>query len=138
MRQSPVQQEVLQQQESLPTASVLRIMPQLQAIAEILSHQTEAWDGSGNPDGLAYDNIPLESRIIRLVADFQRRFSYYKQTESESNPLMEALTDSQKLAGQIYDPKLVEALGLLVMGMQQGISLEIYQPKIAGGMWLID
>lgn len=138
VKQSPVQQRVLEQQQKLPKASVLRIMPQLEAIANIITHQTELWDGSGVPDGLAYDSIPLESRVIRLVADFQERVNRYNQSESDMSSLTQALADCQQGSGQIYDPKLVEALNLLVMGMQQGMSLQAYQPKIAAGMWLLD
>lgn len=132
------QKEALQNQEHLPQASVLRIMPQLKAIAKILNHQTEIWDGSGLPSGLAYDNIPLESRILRLLADFQRQVTQYSQEDSTENPLAKALVNCQNDAGKIYDPKLVEALGLLVMGMQQGMTIQAYKPKIAAGMWLIE
>ena len=135
---SPIQAEILQQKKSLPQVSLLRVMPQLQAISTILTHQRESWDGSGIPSGLAYDDIPLESRIICLIADFQQKMTAYKQYCSDKNPYTEALADCQALAGQRYDPKLVEALALLVMGMQQGMSLQAYQPKIAAGMWLID
>ncbi|MDJ0688492.1 MAG: DICT sensory domain-containing protein [Xenococcaceae cyanobacterium MO_188.B32] len=135
---SPAQQEVLKHQDHLPQASVLRIMPQLKAIAKIVTHQTEAWDGSGTPSGLAYDGIPLESRIIRLVADFQARVNQYKREDSINNVLTKALAKCQNKAGTIYDPKLVDSLALMVMGMQQGMSIQAYQPKIATGMWLLD
>ena len=140
-KKSIVQKQVLNQEDSVAKPSVLRIMPQLQAIAKIITHQTEAWDGSGVPSGLAYDNIPLESRILRLIADFQQKITSYKQQQEADNPnavYTQALADCQTMAGRLYDPKLVEALALLVMGMQQGMSLQIYQPKIAAGMWLID
>ncbi|MEM9275008.1 MAG: DICT sensory domain-containing protein [Cyanobacteria bacterium P01_F01_bin.143] len=136
---SEAQQKALQEQDDLPKASLLRIMPQLQAIAEILTHQSEAWDGSGKPSGLSYDNIPLESRILRLLADFQRKVIQHSQNpNTENNPLSQALEECQSAVGQIYDPKLVEALGLLVMGMQQGMSIQAYQPKIASGIWLVE
>ena len=138
-KKSPAQQKALQAQDELPKASLLRIMPQLQAIAEILTHQSEAWDGSGKPSGLSYDNIPLESRILRLLADFQQKVTQYSQsTTTDNNPLAQALEECQATAGNIYDPKLVEALSLLVMGMQQGMSIQAYQPKIASGIWLME
>lgn len=71
-RQSLAQKRALQN-KSTPKASVLRVMPQLEAVSRILIHQREAWDGSGIPAGLAYDAIPLESRIICLLADFQQK-----------------------------------------------------------------
>ncbi|NES85949.1 MAG: metal-dependent phosphohydrolase [Moorea sp. SIO2B7] len=135
---SPVQEEAVRKKESLPKASVLRIMPQLQAIANIISHQTEYWDGSGQPEGLAYDNIPLESRILGLIVNFQHQVTTYKKDEAVEKPLTEALEDCQSKAGEWYDPKLVEALTLLVMGMQQGMTIQPSQPKIASGMWLLD
>lgn len=135
---SPAQQQALEKQDSLSQASVLRIMPQLKAIAKIVTHQTEAWDGSGTPSGLAYDQIPLESRIIRLIADFQSKVNQYKREVSMSNALTKALTECQNQASVIYDPKLVDSLTLMVLGMQQGMSIQAYPPKIATGMWLID
>ncbi|MGB5633836.1 MAG: DICT sensory domain-containing protein [Waterburya sp.] len=136
-KQTQVQQEVLQN-ESAPKSSVLRVMPQLEAISKILTHQREAWDGSGIPAKLAYDEIPLESRIICLLSDFQQKMKAYKQYSSDKNPVTQALADCQALAGKRYDPKLLDALSLLVMGMQQGMTLQAYRPKIAAGMWLLD
>jgi DICT domain-containing protein len=133
-----VQQEVLKKSGLMPKASVLRVMPQLQAIAHIIIHQTERWDGSGKPDGLAYDAIPVESRILGLVSEFQQRVNSYREDKSVDNPLVQALSECQAQASEAFDPKLVEALGLLVMGMQQGMSLQARQPKIAAGMWLLD
>ena len=135
--QSQKQQEALSQTDT-PKAFILRVMPQLEAVSKILLHQREAWDGSGVPAGLAYDAIPLESRILCLLADFQQKMKAYKQYSSDKNPLTQALEDCHALAGKRYDPKLLDALSLLVMGMQQGMTLQAYQPKIATGMWLVD
>ncbi|MEL6494196.1 MAG: DICT sensory domain-containing protein [Cyanobacteria bacterium J06623_7] len=134
---SPAQKKALSN-KSASKASVLRVMPQLEAVSRILRHQREAWDGSGVPAGLSYDEIPLESRIICLLADFQQKLKAYKQYSGDKNPLGRALGDCQALAGKRYDPKLIDALSLLVMGMQQGMTLQAYQPKIATGMWLVD
>ncbi|MCW6038055.1 metal-dependent phosphohydrolase [Spirulina subsalsa FACHB-351] len=134
---SKAQLEVLAKRGILPKASVLRIMPQLEAIANIIIHQTEAWDGSGQPDGLSYDGIPLESRIIALMAYFQKRCLEHQQAGSEQ-PLSAALADCQAQANRIFDPKLVEALELLKLGIEQGMSLSISPPRIAAGIWLIE
>ena len=136
-RQSQAQKQALEN-KSAPKASVLRVMPQLEAISRILIHQREAWDGSGIPAGLAYDAIPLESRIICLLADFQQKVKAYRQYSSDDNFMTKALSDCQTLSGKRYDPKLLDALSLLVMGMQQGMTLQAYHPKIATGMWLVD
>ena len=137
-KRSQVQKEALAADKSVSKASVLRVMPQLEAVSKILRHQRGAWDGSGIPAGLSYDEIPLESRILCLLADFQQKMKAYKQYSADKNPIGRALEDCQALAGRRYDPKLLDALSLLVMGMQQGMTLQAYRPKIATGMWLVE
>ncbi len=137
-KQFQARQQALEKDRSPSKASVLRVMPQSEAVSKILTHQREAWDGSGIPGGLAYDAIPLESRIICLLADFQQKMKAYKQYSSNKNPITQALADCQSLAGKRYDPKLLDALSLLVMGMQQGMTIQAYRPKIATGMWLVN
>lgn len=131
-----VQQQVIEQSDRLPKSSTLRIMPRLQAIANIIHHQTEHWDGSGQPDGLAYDQIPLESRILGLVVEFQQQVTRINR-ESPENALSLAFAACQAQVTTVFDPKLIETLELLVKGLQQGLSLQAVQPKIAAGMWLL-
>lgn len=127
----------------VPGAQILRTMQRLKAIATIISHQTERWDGQGQPAGLAGDEIPLESRILGLLAEFQQQLADLR-TSADSQSLTpeacfaKALAACQAEQGDRWDPKLVEALTLLVSGMQQGLSLSISLPKIAAGMWLLD
>ncbi|NJK99739.1 MAG: metal-dependent phosphohydrolase [Spirulinaceae cyanobacterium SM2_1_0] len=131
------QRQILAQQGLLPKTSVMRAMPRLQAITNIITHQSECWDGSGQPEGLSYDAIPLESRILALLAYFQQAIAEHKQAGNDA-PFATALAVCQAKAGSAFDPKLVEALALLVMGLQQGMSLPTDQPKIAAGIWLLD
>jgi DICT domain-containing protein len=127
----------------LPGVQVLRKMQRLQAIVTILRHQTEWWNGSGQPAGLAGDEIPVESRILGLVADFQQRLAQLRaastgQADLASEVLTQALETCQRQQGDRWDPKLVEVLGLLVGALQQGLSLPVALPKIAAGLWLLD
>jgi DICT domain-containing protein len=125
----------------VPGAQVLRKMPELRAIATIITHQTEHWDGSGQPGNLAADAIPLESRILGLVETFQRRLADLRSTPDAPNPeacMAKALADCQVEQNSRWDPKLVETLSLLVCGLQQGLNLTISTPKIAAGLWMID
>ncbi len=128
----------------VPAAQVLRTMPQLRAIAKIINHQTEWWNGSGQPAGLAGEEISLESRILGLVVDFQSRVTHlqpsYPSTELETtpDPLTEALAECKRESGSAWEPKLVDTLELLVTGLQQGLRLPVTPPKISAGIWLID
>jgi DICT domain-containing protein len=125
----------------LPGIQVLRRMQRLQAIATILIHQSEWWNGNGQPSGLAGDEIPVESRILGLVIDFQQRLAALQATShAEPTPeeLSQVLADCRSQQGERWDPKLIEALGLLVTAMQQGLSLSVALPKIASGLWMLD
>lgn len=120
---------------------VLRKTPRLRAIATIVTHQTEWWDGTGQPAGLAGDEIPLESRILGLAAEFQARLASSVQSAPEVEAveqLQQALAGCQSQQGKRWDPKLVDTLALLVNGLQQGIDLQVAAPKIAAGMWMLD
>ena len=123
----------------VPGAQVLRRMSQLRAVAQIVTHQTEWWNGTGEPAGLAGDEIPLESRILGLVADFQWRLAQARNAnpDSEEN-LSKAIEECRQQQGDRFDPKLVETLSLLVMGMQQGLTLPVTPTKVTAGMWLLD
>ncbi len=137
-----------------PGAQTLRVLPRLRAIAQIISHQHEWWDGSGQPAGLGGDKIPVESRILGLVAAFQqaaahRRYEASEQTqpkaaspsptaENEWQHVTDAFADCQAEAGDRWDPKLLEILGFLVTGLQQGLSLPTIPLKLSMGTGLLN
>ncbi|WP_346292218.1 DICT sensory domain-containing protein [Sphaerothrix gracilis] len=127
----------------VPGAQVLRKMPRLRAVAEIITHQTEWWDGSGPPAHLSGDRIPLESRILGLVAAFQERVAnpadtHSADTEADVNERFSAaLRTCQAEQGVRWDPKLTEILGLIVRGLQQGLSLPSIPTKITMGAGLL-
>lgn len=122
----------------IPAAQVLRTMPRLSAIAQIINHLSEHWDGSGQPAGLIGETIPLESRILGLVADFQQRFTHLSQSHTREEALSTAFAQCQQQQGKAWEPKLVDTLELLMRGMQQGLTLPVSPTKISSGMWLIE
>jgi DICT domain-containing protein len=123
----------------VPGAQVLRTMPRLRAVAQIITHQTEWWNGTGEPAGLAGDEIPLESRILALASDFQWRVNQQKySSKSGQEILTQALVECQQQQSTRFDPKLVDTLALLVMGLQQGLDLPVITPKVSSGIWLLD
>ncbi|MBH8576170.1 metal-dependent phosphohydrolase [Nostocaceae cyanobacterium CENA369] len=123
----------------VPGAQVLRTMPRLRAVAQIITHQTEWWNGTGEPAGLAGDEIPLESRILALLADFQWRVNQQKSSnQSREQIFTQALDECRQQQSTRFDPKLLDTLALLVMGLQQGLDLPIMIPKVSTGIWLLD
>jgi DICT domain-containing protein len=127
-----------------PGAQALRTMPRLRAVAQIMTHQTEWWNGQGGPAGLAADDIPLEARILGLATHFQGLVGALDAPDSPEAKtawftcLQTALAQCQQESGDRWDPKLVELLTLLVSGLHQGMALSIQAPKFTNGLWLLD
>lgn len=72
---------------------------------EILTHH-EHWNGSGYPQGLSGDNIPLLARIMAIIDayDVMTNGRPYKGAISKE----EALQELKECAGSQFDPQLVE------------------------------
>jgi HD-GYP domain-containing protein (c-di-GMP phosphodiesterase class II) len=68
----------------------------------------EHWDGSGYPDGLAADEIPLVSRIVCACDAFNAMTTDrpYRRALSQSA----ALAELHRCAGTQFDPAVVEAI----------------------------
>ncbi|MEZ4485602.1 MAG: HD domain-containing phosphohydrolase [Syntrophotaleaceae bacterium] len=77
-------------------------------VRHIILHHHEHFDGSGYPDGLAGEQIPLLSRVLAVVD------SYCAMTEERPYRAAmggkEALALIRKDSGVKYDPQIVEAL----------------------------
>ncbi len=77
------------------------------ALAMIRSHH-EWWDGSGYPDGLKGEEIPLLARVV-TVADAFHAIVSNRPYRRGAIPLA-AVLQIQALAGTQFDPTVVEAL----------------------------
>lgn len=76
--------------------------------ADWIRHHHEWWDGHGYPDGLAANEIPLESRIIASADAFEVMTAerHYRAPVSER----EAITELERGAGTQFDPLCVSVL----------------------------
>lgn len=70
-------------------------------------HEHEHWDGSGYPDGLTGERIPLGARVI-LVCDAYHAMTSDRPYRS-ALPHQEALRRLRADAGGQFDPRVVEA-----------------------------
>ena len=77
-------------------------------VADWVLHHHERWDGSGYPDGLPGERIPLGARIIFVADAYDAMIServYRRRVSPE-----EAITELDRCAGTQFDPKVVAAL----------------------------
>jgi len=81
-------------------------------VAPIVQHHHEWFDGSGYPDGVAGEEIPLEARVIALCDawDTMTSESSYKPALSREQAVEEIVT----CAGTQFDPELTRTFRALV------------------------
>ena len=86
---------------------ILKPLGALREVARIVRHHQERWDGSGYPDGLAGEQIPLGARII-AVADSYGAITDHRPYRP-ARPHHEAVQELRRCAGTQFDPRVVEA-----------------------------
>jgi putative nucleotidyltransferase with HDIG domain len=77
-------------------------------VAPIVRAHHEKWDGSGYPDGLSGEDIPIGARILSTVDCLDALAS--DRQYRRALPLEEALRAVQKESGKAFDPRVVEIL----------------------------
>ena len=98
---------------------IIRAIPGMGAMARSVRHEHERWDGTGYPDGLAGERIPIEARIILACDAYHAMISDrpYRRAISHS----EAITELTTNAGSQFDPQVVEALVGYLYGRRQRV-----------------
>jgi hypothetical protein len=81
-------------------------------VGEIVRSCHERWDGTGYPDALSGEEIPLESRIVFAADAFNAMTTNrpYRNAMSQAD----ALEELRAGAGTQFDPAVVEALSSLI------------------------
>ena len=117
-------------------SQLLQAMPELSPVAEIVKHKLEYWDGSGKPEGLRGEGIPIASRIIGLIACFQALTK--PRGDRPALSLTEALEKCREQSGSRFDPALVESLANVVRLTEMGLMELPSRPSQLPNIWLED
>jgi putative nucleotidyltransferase with HDIG domain len=81
----------------------------LAEVGRIVRSSHEHYDGSGYPDGLTGEEIPIEARIVTCCDAFSAMTT--TRSYRKAMPLAEALAELEAYAGTQFDPRVAEALG---------------------------
>jgi HD-GYP domain-containing protein (c-di-GMP phosphodiesterase class II) len=80
----------------------------LTAVGAVVRSSHEHFDGSGYPDGLAGEAIPIEARICTVCDAFNAMTT--DRSYRRGMPVNEALAELRRCAGTQFDPGVVDAL----------------------------
>ena len=93
-------------QHPVMAEKVLSNLSRFQAILPIVRHHHEAFDGSGYPDGLKGDEIPLGARVLSLVDSYDAMTS--ARSDRPAMSIEAALRQIVEYAGKQFDKSLVK------------------------------
>jgi diguanylate cyclase (GGDEF)-like protein len=91
---------------------IVTAAPVLKGVGELIRHSHEAWNGSGYPDGLAGEAIPLGARVI-AVCDSYDAMTSDRPYRPRMSPAA-ALEELRRCAGTQFDPEVVGAFEVLM------------------------
>lgn len=87
--------------------SMIKSLGEMQEIVPLILHHHEAIDGSGYPDGLTGDEIPLISRIVAAADTYDAITSDRPYRKGRSRE--EAIQELKRVSGIKLDPRVVSA-----------------------------
>lgn len=103
---TPAEYEIMKRHAPIG-ADILSVIGFPYAVAPIVRHHHENWDGTGYPDGLSGASIPIGARILAVVDCFDALTSDrpYRPRLSDADAL-QIVADRR---GTMYDPRVVDS-----------------------------
>jgi diguanylate cyclase (GGDEF)-like protein len=89
-------------------AEIVGLIPHSDMIREAIEHHHQYFDGTGYPDGLKGDRIPLWARIIAVADAYANMIT--EQSLSAAKTSEQALDELAEMSGTRYDGMLVRLL----------------------------
>jgi hypothetical protein len=102
------EENAIMQTHPIKSEELVRTVSQLNDVVAPIRHHHENWDGTGYPDGLVGEKIPIASRIIMFADTIDAM--------TTDRPYRSALTEVQvrsefvKLRGRQFDPNICDKL----------------------------
>jgi HD-GYP domain-containing protein (c-di-GMP phosphodiesterase class II) len=104
--------------------AVLQRIPFLEDAAEIVFTHQECYDGSGYPQGLKGENIPVGSRIFAVADTLDAMIS--DRPYRKALPITVAREEIKRNAGTQFDPKVVEVF----LSMPDSLWLKLHREAV--------
>jgi len=97
---------IVMQRHCIAGEKILGDKPFYRIAREIARSHHERWNGTGYPDGLKKDLIPLPARIVTIADVFDALI--HERPYKQAWPQEKALAEMKRLSGKIFDPEILE------------------------------
>jgi HD-GYP domain-containing protein (c-di-GMP phosphodiesterase class II) len=98
------------------SAEIIACVPGSERLQGIVRHHHERYDGSGYPDGLRGERIPLASRILHVADAYASMIR--DRAYAMGRTVLEAAEELERNSGTQFDPTVVSVFLHLVRGEQ--------------------
>lgn len=105
-------ERALMQEHTLAGERILSDRPFFAAARRVCRSHHENWDGSGYPDRLSGESIPLEARIVHVADVFDALIS--RRVYKDAWPRERAVAEIAANAGTMFDARIVAAFQRVV------------------------
>ena len=103
-------------------ATIIGNVPDLIPCVNTILHHHEWWDGTGYPEGLTGEEIPVEARILAVADAFEAMTSIRPYRPALCHE--KATQELRQGAGSQFDPVLVEVfIGIIEAGLPEKVSV---------------
>jgi len=92
-------------------ARLLTAIPELANVSDVVRFYRENFDGSGSPTGLAADQIPLLSRVLRVAVEYDLMIQ--PKSPEPSMRHEEAMRFLSQRSGKQFDPQVIGIMSQL-------------------------
>lgn len=117
---TPEEREIIKQ-HAPEGAVILGHLSMYADVALVVRHHHERWDGTGYPDGLAGEEIPIGSRIIAVADTYDAMTSDRVYRKALSHKV--AMAEIRRGSGTQFDPEIAEAFQRCMQ--EQPIPIEV-------------
>ena len=108
----------------------------LEMAEEIARSHHERWDGSGYPNGLAGEEIPLSGRILSIVDVYDALT--HDRPYKEAWTTEAAIAEIKEQAGKQFDPELVDAFIDLIGQVSMTETEDTFSPPVQSSGSVVD
>jgi diguanylate cyclase (GGDEF)-like protein/putative nucleotidyltransferase with HDIG domain len=108
-RLTPLELEIVKK-HSIEGAKIVGQIRKISSLAPLIRHHHERYDGTGYPDGLKGQEIPLGSRIIGIADAYDTMVTprSYRNVMSQS----EALIELERCSVTQFDPEIIKVVSI--------------------------